>query len=114
MARTFTPPLRRRLGLTKEELPDNATDEMINAALRGEVIEARQRFTPGPRGYIEDRNRRAAHLGPLTVEEREGILLAAVEQGKFGAERAKYWREQLTRDPGVANLIAMMASGLTR
>src|SRR4051794_26696887 len=111
MARTFTPALRRRLGLTEQELPDNATDEQINAALRREAVEAGQ-GDGLPRGYIEDRNRRAAHRGPLTVEEREGILLAAVEQGKFTADRAKYWRDELTRDAGTAEVIALMAPGL--
>lgn len=100
MGRTYIPALRQRLGLTEEVLPDEATDNQIAAALES---------GGSTRPRVAHDREPARREAQLTHEEREGMLLSAVEAGKFPAIRAPHWRMQLIENPrGAAQVIAML------
>lgn len=103
--------LRERLELSEDQLPDDATDEQINAALAAEPASPDDPVEPEPiaasRGVTYDRDTaaqmqadaamgREARTAQLTAE-REGIVKTAIEDGKFPPAAATAYREQLDK-----------------
>jgi hypothetical protein len=129
--------LRERLELTEEQLPDDASEEQISAALAAQPEEEAETEEPEAEpAEVEEpvaasdgstvtvdaeqwqETRRQAEQGAQAAqdranEQRDRVLDEAVRAGKFAPARRAHWLSLWEKDPdGTRATIASLAEGL--
>jgi hypothetical protein len=107
--------IRRRLGLTEQELPDSATDAQLNAAFEG-MPQLRSDAHPGlPDDEMvmverEDWDRITQERRIAASRERDNIIDRAIRRGKFAPSRRNHYAALYDSDPqGAIRQITAMA-----
>lgn len=107
--------IRRRLGLSEQELPDNATDAQLNAAFDG-MPQLRSDAHPGlPEDEMVMIEREAwdqiqQERQIAASRERDSIIDRAIRRGKFAPSRRSHYAALYDSDPqGAIKQITAMA-----
>lgn len=114
--------LRERLGLTEQQLPDDATPEQVALLMQGTPAPSSAAEFATPDGMVlvdgevwrqvqeslhQSDGQVAAALDRMTQVEQDGVLDAAVTAGKIPPGRKEHYRRLLASDPvGTRKLLA--------